>query len=102
MAKKQVNGSDADGYPEDELPKDQIVTDDEVAANPFETAGADPIPAAIEEKVWNGAIAALNGTTDELHAIQMRLVEIKPFLSGAIDKATGDVKGFLQALADHL
>lgn len=68
--------------------------------NPFETVGADVPPMA--EKVKSGAIVAMNGTVDELHAVQTRLSEIVPFLNGAIAKASGDTKAFLLSLSDQL
>lgn len=68
--------------------------------NPFETVGADVPP--MVEKVKSGAIAAMNGTVDELHAVQTRLSEIVPFLNGAIAKASGDTKAFLESLSDQL
>lgn len=67
--------------------------------NPFETIGADVPPM---EKVKSGAIVAMNGTVDELHAVQTRLSEIVPFLNGAIAKASGDTKAFLESLSDQL
>jgi hypothetical protein len=61
-------------------------------------AKADPGIAAIEEKIHSGMIAALEGTTDELHAIQTRLAEMLPFMDGAIANADGAAKDWLLAL----
>lgn len=89
----------------EDLPQDQPEPD--VAAD-FEDMVADPVMAVDAEivaeaaKEWNGALAALSGASDELHAIHMRLAEIRPFLASAIEKAEGDVKVFLQTLSDGL
>jgi hypothetical protein len=57
-------------------------------------------PPATDKKP--GVIAALDGATGDLHAIQVRLAEIMPFLSGAIEEADGHVKEFLHLLVDSL
>jgi hypothetical protein len=57
-------------------------------------------PAAEDKKP--GVIAALEGATGDLHAIQVRLAEIVPFLLGAIEEADGHVKDFLHLLVDSL
>ena len=86
--------------------QEEVDTDPSLASktveemNPFETVGTDVLP--MDEKVKSGVIAAMDGTVDELHAVQVRLAEIVPFLSGAIAKATGETKAFLQSLSDQL
>lgn len=88
---------------------DPDMKDSDVAPSPFDDGTTDPMPHNVavalepfEAKVKAGILSAMVGATDELHAIQKRLEEMVPFLPGAIEKATGDVKGFLQVLTKYL
>jgi hypothetical protein len=48
------------------------------------------------------AMAALEGSSGDLHAIYMRFAEMLPLLPGAIEQAEGDVKDFLSGLSHYL
>lgn len=55
-----------------------------------------------ERPEWRGVIAELDGKPDELHSLQVRFSEMRPVLAGAIAKAEGELKRFLQSLAEYL
>lgn len=96
MAKKP---KETEGF--DEVDNDVVVevTDEEVAPNPFSDASHDDVE---HSPMYRGALHALSGFADELHAIHIRLAEIAQFLPVAIEKSEGDVKEFLLTLKSHL
>jgi len=101
MAKKQVT---------EDVVEVEEVTDDEVAPSPFsvedqdeyENGGRTNDEDHRPPSEWRGAIVEMDKADAEIHAVHVRLCEIKPFLDVAIEKSEGNVKSFLQGLKAHL